>query len=202
MDNKEHWENIYHTKNPNQVSWTQDTPQTSLELIEATGCSKDAEIIDIGGGDSKLVDHLLARGYNNITVLDISSKALERAQKRLQKQAAQVNWVVSDVLDYAPRQKFDIWHDRAAFHFLTRPEQIKHYIKTVNTAVKGHFITGTFSHHGPKKCSGLDIEQYNSDELNALFGENFVQEQCLTDTHITPFDTSQEFQFCRFKRKA
>ncbi|MEC7262838.1 MAG: class I SAM-dependent methyltransferase, partial [Bacteroidota bacterium] len=129
MDKKEHWQTVYNTKSPNEVSWTQKRPNTSLDFIHLFGLDKDAKIIDVGGGDSNLVDFLLDQGYSDITVLDISAKALEKAQSRLGSRANKVNWVVSDITEFQPSANYDLWHDRAAFHFLTDPEQIKTYLK-------------------------------------------------------------------------
>lgn len=197
---KSHWETVYDTKNPDQVSWTQVVPQTSLDFINSFGLTKDAKIIDIGGGDSNLVDYLLNQGYTNITVLDISSKALEKAQKRLGEKAKSVTWIVSDITEFEPETTYDIWHDRAAFHFLTTAEQIDYYVKIARKSVIGFLIIGTFSEHGPKKCSGLDITQYNENELKSVFQNGFEKLNCVTEDHTTPFDTQQNFLFCSFKR--
>lgn len=199
-DLKNHWEKVYTEKQPHEVSWTQDVPHTSLQFIRSFGLSKDAAIIDVGGGDSRLVDFLLEDGFTNITVLDISGKALERAQQRLGKKAGSVNWVASDVLTYNPDRSFDCWHDRAAFHFLTQPQDIDQYVTTVTAAVNGYLAIGTFSTEGPKKCSGLDITQYSEDGLSERFSAGFSKMNCITEDHITPFDTKQNFIFCSFKK--
>ena len=157
---QQHWDTVYTTKSPQQVSWTQDIPQTSLDFIHSFGVNKQAKIIDIGGGDSKLVDYLLDEGFENITVLDISAKALARAKKRLGKNAKKINWVVSDVTTFKPTTTFDIWHDRATFHFLTSAAQIKKYMNIARSSVSGYLTIGTFSENGPEKCSGLEIKQY------------------------------------------
>ena len=198
---KEHWEAVYQNKQPHEVSWTQVYPKTSLDLIKATHLDKSAKIIDIGGGDSHLVDFLLEEGYQNITVLDISAKALERAQKRLGKNAEQVNWIVSDITKYDPDTTFDIWHDRAAFHFLTTPEEIRSYTETVNKSGVSYLIIGAFSENGPKKCSGLDIHQYSETGLEDQFTNEFQKIKCFTEDHETPFETKQNFLFCCFKKK-
>lgn len=200
-DKKDHWENVYETKNPDQVSWTQEIPKTSLDFINSFKLDKTAKIIDIGGGDSMLVDHLLNAGYENITVLDISAKALEKAQNRLGEKAKNINWIVSDITDFKPDTTFDIWHDRAAFHFLTSREDIEKYKETVNNCVNEHLIIGTFSETGPLKCSGLEITQYNEEKLTAEFSNKFEKITCLTEDHKTPFDTFQNFLFCSFKKK-
>lgn len=199
-DNKNHWENIYETKNPDQVSWTQKKPQTSLDFIHSFGLGKEAKIIDIGGGDSNLVDFLLEEGYKNITVLDISAKALEKAQQRLGNNADKVKWLVTDITAFKPAETYDIWHDRAAFHFLTTPEQISTYIDIARKSITGYLVLGTFSKNGPAKCSGLDIQQYDETSLSEKFRENFEKIQCITEDHITPFKTTQNFIFCSFKK--
>ncbi len=202
MDRKNHWETVYNTKNPDEVSWTQEKPQTSLDFIHALGLDKTANIIDIGGGDSKLVDFLLEEGFENITVLDISAKALERAQSRLGEKAKKVKWVVSDITQFKPTEQYDLWHDRAAFHFLTEPEQISNYVKLTEKAVKGNFILGTFSEQGPKKCSGLDITQYSEEKMETTFQNAFQKLECKTEDHTTPFGTNQNFVFCSFRKRA
>ena len=200
-DKKEHWETVNETKNPDQVSWTQETPKTSLDFINSFNLDKIAKIIDIGGGDSTLVDHLLNAGYKNITVLDISAKALEKAQERLGEKGKKVNWIVSDITDFKPDTTYDIWHDRAAFHFLTSREDIEKYKVTVNNSVNEHLIIGTFSETGPLKCSGLDITQYTQEKLTAEFSDVFEKISCQTEDHQTPFNTFQNFLFCSFKKK-
>lgn len=197
---KKHWETVYETKNPDQVSWTQEIPKTSLELIHSFNLSKSAKIIDIGGGDSKLVDYLLEEGFENITVLDISQKAIEKAQLRLGENAKKVNWIVADITQFEPRTKYDVWHDRAAFHFLTNELDINKYVKTVEKSVSQYLIIGTFSENGPKKCSGLEIKQYSEEVMTKLFQKEFEVVRCFTEDHTTPFDTTQNFIFCSFKR--
>jgi len=201
FNRKQHWETVYETKNPNQVSWTQETPKTSLEFIKSFGLKKTAKIIDIGGGDSKLVDCLLDEGFENITVLDISAKSLEKAKARLGKKANKVNWIVSDITEFEPNMVYDVWHDRATFHFLTTNAQIKKYIETARKFVDGFLTIGTFSKDGPEKCSGLMIKQYSEDELSSEFKNGFAKIKCVTEDHLTPFDTFQNFLFCSFKRQ-
>ncbi len=200
LDRKKHWETVYNTKMPHQVSWTQDIPTTSLSFIQSLNLTKDARIIDVGGGDSKLVDFLLQSGFKNITVLDISEKALERAQNRLGGDAKKVNWIVSDITTFKPNTTFDVWHDRATFHFLTDKEQIAQYTSIVQKAVNQFLILGTFSVNGPTKCSGLDIQQYSEQTLTEAFKNEFEKLQCITENHTTPFNTIQNFLFCSFKR--
>lgn len=199
--NKKHWETVYETKNSDQVSWTQEIPATSLEFIHSFNLPKTAKIIDIGGGDSKLVDFLLDDGYEDITVLDISAKAIEKAQKRLGDRAAKVNWIVSDITEFEPETNFDIWHDRAAFHFLTTKMEIEKYISIARNSVNGYMIIGAFSESGPTKCSGLEIKQYTEESLSAELIKGFDRIACLTRDHTTPFGTTQNFLFCSFKRR-
>jgi hypothetical protein len=201
MSQKEHWENVYTTKTPEEVSWTQLVPKTSLELIQATGVSKDASIIDIGGGDSNLVDCLLDAGYTDLTVLDISESALKRAQVRLGDIAVKVKWIVSDIITFQPTENYAVWHDRAAFHFITDEKDKIRYVNTVAKYVTDTFILGTFSENGPTKCSGLEISQYNELKLKQLFGTSFDLSTCFFEDHTTPFNTIQNFIFCSFKRR-
>lgn len=201
LHKKQHWETIYETKSPEQVSWTQEVPKTSLDFIHSFGVDKTARIIDIGGGDSKLVDHLLDNGYENITVLDISAKALDRAKARLGNKAEKVNWVISDITEFEPETAFDIWHDRATFHFLTTKEQVAKYLDIARQSVNGYMTIGTFSTNGPTKCSGLDIQQYDEQTLTAELENGFDKLKCITEDHTTPFNTKQNFLFCSFKRQ-
>ncbi|MDB4089519.1 class I SAM-dependent methyltransferase [Flavobacteriales bacterium] len=200
-ERKKHWETVYETKTPDQVSWTQDIPQTSLDFINSFGLPKNANIIDVGGGDSNLVDHLIEAGYKNITVLDISGKAIERAKKRLGEKADSVIWIESDVTQFTPDKSYDIWHDRATFHFLTSEDQINSYKNIVSNHVSGFMSIGTFSNNGPLKCSGLEISQYTSDSLLDAFNESFELTNSIIEDHKTPFDTFQNFVFCGFKKK-
>jgi 2-polyprenyl-3-methyl-5-hydroxy-6-metoxy-1,4-benzoquinol methylase len=200
---KDHWEKVFETKDPNEVSWFQVYPKTSVAFLELFNMPLNANIIDVGGGDSHFVDALLEKGYKNVYVLDISSKAIERAKKRLGDNAAKVHWIVSDIVDFKPEIKFDFWHDRAAFHFLTSEEKIHQYVSIAENAINknGYLILGTFSESGPKKCSGLEIKQYNERSMSFLFEINFERIRCITEDHITPFNTIQNFLFCSFKRK-
>lgn len=197
---KNHWEKVYATKQPHEVSWTQELPKTSLDFVHSFNLPKTASIIDIGGGDSRLVDYLIDEGYENISVLDISENAIERAKKRLGDKAKNVNWIVSDITDFHPKTTYDCWHDRATFHFLTAADDINIYLKTARQAVKNFMVIGTFSSDGPKKCSMLDVHQYNEEELKQQLANGFEKIKCVTEDHITPFDTTQNFLFCSFKR--
>ena len=201
MDTKKHWENIYETKSPAEVSWTQKVPETSLDFIHDLGITGTAKIIDVGGGDSNLVDFLLDEGYENITVLDISAKALERAKKRLGSKAEKVRWVVSNITDFEPDTVYDLWHDRATFHFLTTTEQVDKYLNTARKSVRGFMTIGTFSDSGPTKCSGLEITQYSEEKLQTSLAEGFEKIRCIREDHKTPFNTVQNFLFCSFKKK-
>ena len=182
------------------MSWTQKVPQTSLDFIHSFGLDKASKIIDVGGGDSKLVDFLLDEEFENITVLDISGKAIERTKARLGGRAQKVKWIESDITEFEPQETYDVWHDRAAFHFLTSPEQIQTYVDLTQKTVAGYLILGTFSTNGPKKCSGLDIKQYNEEQMEAVFN-HFEKLECKAEEHTTPFGTTQNFIFCSFKRK-
>lgn len=201
LQRKKHWETVYETKNPDEVSWTQEIPKTSLAFIHSLGLDKSAKIIDIGGGDSKLVDFLLDQGFENITVLDISEKALEKAKIRLVEKAKKVTWIVSDILDFEPTETYDVWHDRAAFHFLTTDEEIEKYKSIVNKSVDGFLIIGTFSENGPLKCSGLEISQYSQEKLTSTFEEKFDKIDSVLEDHQTPFGTTQNFLFCGLKNR-
>lgn len=198
---KDHWEKIFRTRRPDEVSWTQESPTVSLEYIHKFGIPKDARIIDVGGGDSKLVDVLLREGFTQLTVLDISEAALDRAKARLGEDATKVTWIVSDVLDFNPTVKYDVWHDRAAFHFQTDPEKIERYLDIVKRAVDGMVIVGTFSTDGPLKCSGLDVKQYDEYGMKAAFESHAFQNiECKREDHITPAGVVQNFLFCSFRK--
>ncbi|MCG2610630.1 class I SAM-dependent methyltransferase [Flavobacterium sp. SM15] len=203
FNRKEHWETIYSTKALNEVSWYQPTPETSLEFIKNNIVSKDEAIIDIGGGDSFLVDYLIEAGYTDITVLDISEKAIERAKLRLGENAKKATWIVQDITQFKPERKYAIWHDRAVFHFLTDPEDIQKYTQISALALeeKGKKLIGTFSESGPKKCSGIEIRQYSENTLKKTFEGDFIPLECFFENHITPFDTVQNFIFCSFEKK-
>ena len=195
---KSHWEDIYKKKMPNEVSWTQEIPQTSIDFIKSFDLPKNAEIIDVGGGESKFIDYLLSKGYENITVLDISKNAIEKAKKRIGVNSDKVKWVVADINEFIPNNKFDFWHDRAVFHFLTNQESILKYSKMVSSYAR-NFVVGTFSTEGPKKCSGLDICQYDEISITKTFETpNFKKVESKRVNHETPFGTLQNFIFCSF----
>jgi 2-polyprenyl-3-methyl-5-hydroxy-6-metoxy-1,4-benzoquinol methylase len=195
-----HWDTVYETKKPEEVSWTQEIPKTSLDFIHTFKLDKSANIIDIGGGDSKLVDYLIDEGFTNISVLDISAKALEKAKLRLGEKAKMIHWIVSDITEFKPEDTFDVWHDRATFHFLTTADQIAKYMNTARKAVSGYMTIGTFSENGPEKCSGLTIKQYSEKNLVAELQNGFEKIKCITEDHITPFNTKQNFLFCSFQK--
>ncbi|MBP9792731.1 MAG: class I SAM-dependent methyltransferase [Flavobacterium sp.] len=199
---KEHWENVFTTKKETEVSWYQNEPKTSIQLIQACKVAKDAKIIDIGGGDSYLIDSLLELEYTNLYLLDISEAAIDRAKLRLGDRAKEVTFIVSDSLHFQSDEKFDIWHDRASFHFFTDAKDIEQYKLNViaNTSQNAHLIIGTFSEEGPLKCSGLPITQYSVEKMEAVFASDFKLENCFTEDHQTPFDTVQNFIFCHYKK--
>ena len=187
----------------NEVSWFQPYPKTSVEFLELFNLPLTANIIDVGGGDSHLVDILLEKGYQNIWVLDISANAIERAKERLGIQADKVHWIVSDVIEFDFKDlRFDLWHDRAAFHFLTTDDKIDRYVSLAKDAISknGYLVLGTFSEEGPEKCSGLQVKRYSETSMRAKFEGSFVCIKCIHEDHITPFNTSQNFLFCSFKR--
>lgn len=202
MDAKAHWNKIYHDKTAVQLSWTEAVPATSLAFIESFALGPDARILDVGGGESRLADCLLDRGFRNITVLDISAEALRHAQERLGDRAALVQWVVADIADYTPEHPFDVWHDRATFHFLTTQLEVRRYLSGARAAVRagGYVVIGSFSHSGPEKCSGLPVRQYNEPELTLELKNGFNKIRCITEDHRTPWDAVQEFLFCSFRR--
>lgn len=200
---KQHWENVFTTKASNEVSWFQEYPKTSMEFLQLFKLPLTANIIDIGGGDSNLVDALLDKGYQNIWILDISAAALDRAKKRLGEKASLVHWVVTDITEFIPSVKYDFWHDRAAFHFLTSDDAINKYVAIAEEAIsdKGYLVLGTFSENGPEKCSGLQIQQYNETSMSTRFEISFDRMKCIIENHITPFNTVQNFLFCSFHKK-
>ena len=202
-NNKQHWDNVFTTKLPTEVSWFQEYPKTSIEFLALFSLPLSANIIDIGGGDSLFVDALLNKGYRNIWVLDISAAALERAKKRLGDKAKNVHWIVTDIIDFEPPVQFDFWHDRAAFHFLTNEESINKYVAIAETGISnnGYLVLGTFSENGPEKCSGLVIKQYNEASMSNRFEIAFNRIKCITENHVTPFNTIQNFLFCSFQKR-
>ena len=203
MGRKEHWEKLYSTKELQEVSWYQPTPQASLDFIAGFNLPKDAAIIDIGGGDSFLTDRLLEAGFTNITVLDISEAAIDRAKQRLGDKAGLVKWIVSDITEFNPTGLYDFWHDRATFHFLTTKEEAERYIDIAAKAISknGKMLIGTFSESGPEQCSGLPVKQYTEETLVSLINKWFQKVRCIHIDHTTPFNTVQNFLFCSFKKE-
>jgi 2-polyprenyl-3-methyl-5-hydroxy-6-metoxy-1,4-benzoquinol methylase len=201
-DAKEHWENVWTTKKSNEVSWYQEYPKTSINLILPTNPSKDAKIIDVGGGDSNLAETLLDLGFKNITVLDISANALERAKKRLGNKSSMVTWIESDILEFENDNRYDIWHDRALLHFLTSEENLKNYVKLVKQHVMqgGYLIISTFSTKGPIKCSGLDTRQYSKESIKELFSNEFEHVKNFEEEHVTPRGMGQIFTWNVFRK--
>lgn len=199
MDCKTHWEHIYQTKSPAQVSWFQEHSLQSLQFIIHTSVAKTGQIIGVGGGPSALVGDLLDSGYQSITVLDISGAALEAAQKRLGERAGDVTWLEADILQTTlPHHAYDLWHDRAVFHFLTAPEDRRRYVKLVEKSVKpgGHVIVATFASDGPERCSGLPVSRYEPESLHSEFGDGFILLESTHEVHNTPFGTEQKFIYC------
>jgi 2-polyprenyl-3-methyl-5-hydroxy-6-metoxy-1,4-benzoquinol methylase len=199
---KTHWENAYATKAPDQVSWYRRHLERSLSLIERAANELSASIIDVGGGESTLVDDLLARGYQNITVLDISQAAIDVTKKRLKEVADRVHWITADIttVELAPAS-FDVWHDRAVFHFLNSKENRVAYANALRRAVKhgGHVIVSTFGPEGPTKCSGLEVRRYDAESLHREFGSRFRLVESSTELHHTPSKTVQQFLYCHWR---
>ncbi|MFM1979533.1 MAG: hypothetical protein RLZ68_798 [Pseudomonadota bacterium] len=199
IDNKQHWENVYSSKPSDAVSWYQPHADRSLQLIQATGLGPQAKVIDVGGGASTLVDDLLVHGYQDVTVMDLSASALAVARARQAPMEARVQWLVADVTTAAlPAHTFDVWHDRAVFHFLTRTEDRQAYVAQVLRSVKpgGHVIVATFADDGPLQCSGLPVMRYAPEGLHAEFGEPFTLVAHQREAHTTPFGTVQQFVYC------
>ncbi|MBX3292917.1 MAG: class I SAM-dependent methyltransferase [Acidobacteria bacterium] len=196
---KEHWETVYQMKGRDEVSWFREHLDTSLKMISNTGVGKDASIIDVGGGNSTLVDDLLDSGFVDISVLDISANAIDGSKKRLGTKAKGVDWIVADITTAElPVEKFDVWHDRAVFHFLTDENDRRKYVELVIRSLKpeGHIILASFSLEGPKKCSGLDVMRYSPETMHSEFGRPFQLVASQSETHNTPFGTTQEFVYC------
>jgi 2-polyprenyl-3-methyl-5-hydroxy-6-metoxy-1,4-benzoquinol methylase len=202
MDAKTHWEKVYTTKAPEAVSWYRAHLETSLALIERAAGGRSASIIDVGGGESTLVDDLIARGYENITVLDISQTAIDVTKKRLGLAGRQVHFLVADLMEAQLESgAYDVWHDRAVFHFLTAIEQRVAYVRNVARAVRpgGHVIVSTFGPEGPTKCSGLEVMRYTAESLHNQFGARFCLVESSKELHLTPFGTNQQFLYCYCK---
>lgn len=199
-----HWQDVYTRKGETEVSWFEENPALSLELIAEVAPTADLSVIDIGGGASRLVDGLIDRGFRRITVLDVSAAALETAKARLGKRAAQVHWLVADATDWEPAETYDIWHDRAAFHFLIEAQDRIAYIARLKRAVRpgGHAIIAAFAPDGPERCSGLPVVRYDAASLGKTLGEGFEQVRTQPHMHVTPWGATQSFQFSVFRRIA
>jgi 2-polyprenyl-3-methyl-5-hydroxy-6-metoxy-1,4-benzoquinol methylase len=204
LERQVHWENVYTTKDEKAVSWFERTPMISLDLIRATGADNGTSIIDIGGGAARLVDALVEEDFEAVTVLDLSKKALATTQARLGARGAKVRWVVADVTTWEPSETYDVWHDRAAFHFLTEPEDRAAYAARVSTAVRpgGHVIIGTFAPDGPERCSGLPVARHHAASLGEMLGGGYALMESRRHDHQTPMGARQRFQFSRFRRSA
>lgn len=203
MSRQNHWENVYASKGETQVSWFQETPAPSLELVELVGAVRNSAIIDIGGGASRLVDSLVSRGYEDVTVLDLSAAALASARSRMGDKADRVSWIAADVTTWEPLRSYDVWHDRAAFHFLTDPNDQTAYVARLRRALRpgGHAIIGTFALDGPERCSGLIVSRYDASRLAATLGGGFELIDARRHDHITPWGATQKFQFSTFRRE-
>tara|TARA_B000000532_G_C18810001_1_gene380966 strand:+ start:424 stop:1038 length:615 start_codon:yes stop_codon:yes gene_type:complete len=199
---KLHWEKIYDEKNEDEVSWFQKETNESIKMIQSAGI-ENPKIIDVGSGRSKLLKNLIEIGYNHLTYLDISESALEKSKEFLGEQSNKVRWISKDILSFMTDEKFDIWHDRAVFHFLNEENLIRKYIEIVekNISENGHLIIGTFSENGPLKCSGLVVRRYSKKVLENLFNRNFKLFDSFYYDHVTPFNTTQNFLFSHFIKK-
>ncbi len=198
---RDHWESVYSSKNFDAVSWYQPQATQSLSLINASQIELSSAIIDVGGGASKLTDDLLSLGYNDLTVLDVSASALSCLKERLGNKAENVNWIVEDITQFQPTKKYKLWHDRAVFHFLTEQTDRTQYINHLKQALdnKGNLIISAFAINGPQKCSGLPIVQYNEDKMQATLGSSFQLIESRQETHITPWQSEQAFNYYWFK---
>lgn len=201
-DAKEHWEDIYHAKKPQELSWYQEKPKTSLNLIAEIGLNRKSKIIDIGAGDSTLVDNLIALGYRDLTLLDVSEAALEKAKNRLGNNSGRVKWVVSDVREFKTDERYDIWHDRAVLHFLTAEEEVRRYADAVRRFLNpnGYVIIAAFSVNGPKRCSGLEVRRYSENSLKEVFCD-FEHIKSFEEEHQTPWGTKQAFVYNLFRKR-
>lgn len=203
-DRQAHWETVYTTKGEAEVSWFQKTPAPSLELIALVGATRPSAIIDIGGGASHLVDHLASEGYEDLTVLDLSAAALTAAKTRIGEKAQQVHWLAADATTWEPSRTYDVWHDRAAFHFLTSADDQAAYVLRLHRALRrgGHVIIGTFALDGPEKCSGLPVARHDAESLGKALGAEFALIDTRRHEHPTPWGATQRFQFSTFRRGA
>jgi len=203
-DRQAHWENVYATRRENEVSWFQENPALSLAMIDAAGATRESAIIDIGAGESRLVDVLLQRGFRFLAVLDLSESALAAARARIGSDAHKIEWIVADVTAWTPSRQYDIWHDRAAFHFLTDPDDRAAYVARLKSALRrgGQAIIATFALDGPEKCSGLPVQRHDASSLQMTLGNEFNVLETRSETHVTPWGSTQSFQCTRFQRAA
>lgn len=199
---KDHWTRVYADKSPDAVSWFQEQPTPSLWALDAHGAEPSMALIDVGGGASNLVDALLERGWRDLTVLDLSATALEAAQSRLGPLAGEVQWETADITEWRPSRRYDVWHDRAVFHFLTRPQQRDRYREALTSGLAegGLAIFATFALDGPELCSGLEVERYDADKLAAELGQSLSLIDTWKESHATPWGASQSFNWCVFRR--
>ena len=202
LDRKKHWEQVYSQRQSTEVSWYQQHPEGSLELIDATGVKQSASIVDIGGGASTLVDFLLKAGYKHLSVLDISPAAIKQAKSRLGSNESKVEWIEQDITEFKTDRCFDVWHDRAVFHFLTDEKDRTSYVKAMLSALNigAHVIIAAFDANGPKKCSGLKVMHYSPEKMSAVLGGSFQLIETRTENHLTPGGASQGFVYCHFIR--
>ncbi len=199
-----HWQDVYGSKDPTEVSWYQPVPEQSLRLIRETGSARSEPVLDVGGGASTLVDHLLQEGYSDVSVLDISGKALERSRARLGKFADAVDWIEADVTTFAPARQYALWHDRAVFHFLTDPADRQSYVEAANRAIasNGYLVLATFGPEGPQRCSGLEVRRYSAERLQDLFGDHFHLGGHHLEEHFTPMGSIQQFLYSWWRAKS
>ncbi len=198
----EHWEQVFGEKREDEVSWFQERPATSLDMIAKTGVPKNAKIVDVGAGASRLVDGLLDAGYRDLVVIDVAEAAVAKARARLGARASTVEWLVRDVTAWEPETVFDVWHDRALFHFMVQPEERRAYLASLRRALKvgGHAIIATFASDGPERCSGLPVVRYEPDDLAAVLGIDFRLIESVREAHVTPLGKLQSFQYSNFER--
>ena len=200
---KDHWERVYQKQAPTEVGWYQAYPETSLKLINNTAVGHNSRIIDVGGGTSKLSEHLLDQGYKELTVLDISNNSIKKARLQLGEKSSRIDWIEGDVTRYGFKEHYDVWHDRAVFHFLTKIEDRKGYVNSLDQALKlnGHLIIAAFSLEAPPKCSGLSVVRYSPESLQNELGDNFNLVETLVEDHATPSGVKQNFIYCRFMKR-
>jgi SAM-dependent methyltransferase len=197
-----HWARVWSKSEPGNVSWYQESPEVSLRLIEATGITSDAHVLDVGGGASTLVDNLLERGFENVSVLDLCDSAIAHAKGRLGTRSAKIAWIIGDVTTFRASEAIELWHDRAVLHFLTEERDRDLYVQSLisSLSLDGHLIIATFALDGPKKCSGLEVVRYGPREISALFGEGFELLETVNETHLTPAEVEQRFAYFRLRR--